>query len=231
MENIELLQQITLFKSSSESEIQSVIRYMEEVSYRENREIYRENEVACFIYVVLEGEVELTILLEEGKNETICGLGKNEIFGTGEIFFDNYYCSASTRSACRLLRVSRKDFFEKFIIIPSINKTVMDDFASMVKFALTKKQWNTSKNRLLLFFITRSKTKGHVIENGYFLVNDLTHDQIARILNLSREHVSRMMKELQNEGCLGVTKEYIYVYPEKIDPVLLDKDVVEFRKF
>ncbi|HOV15737.1 MAG TPA: cyclic nucleotide-binding domain-containing protein, partial [Spirochaetota bacterium] len=81
--DITTLKQNILFKNCSLDDLKFFNKYLEPVFYRKDSIIYEENSQVKYVYLIINGKIELNLSLDFEKTHTICHLSKNNIFGIG----------------------------------------------------------------------------------------------------------------------------------------------------
>ena len=110
-----LFREMDLFKSLTDAEIQTIINAHENGTqdYASRQVVYKENHPGTYMYVVLDGFVELFVKGELGGNRDACVAKKNE----GEYFGEsvvmalkpvNYTATAITAVPCTLFKIHKK---------------------------------------------------------------------------------------------------------------------------
>lgn len=68
-----------------------------------------------------------------------------------------------------------------------------------------------ARSRLLYFFYTLLQNNGDIQENGMTLTNYLTHEDIARLTGTSRQTVTTLISQFEDEGFLEVDRKKIKI--------------------
>jgi len=106
VEKVILLQNVDLFAEVDSEHLALLAVIAEEVSYLAGDLIYREDDAADAMYLVLSGSVVLT---QAGRE--IATVEKVEAIGTWALFdAEVRVVTATARENCRLLRIDREDF-------------------------------------------------------------------------------------------------------------------------
>lgn len=231
MITFDFFNKVFLFEKCTPLQFGTLSRFFIRKSFFKNRPVYVEGDSAEGIYIIKSGEVELNLDVNEDKTTTICNLREADYFGIGEIFFDAYYLNAVCTENSELYFIDKSIFFEKFLPIPEINKKVLTDFARIVRIASTQDNRNTSTNSILLFLISLCKRNGQLIEGNYCANLHYTHEEIAHILNITREHVSRVFLKLKKENIIRIEDGMIIIEKEKSETVIKGMEMLDHMKF
>lgn len=190
-----------VFDACSPAELDKLAPYFHELTVETGRPVYSDGDEAKAIYFIVEGIIEISKYCgEDDKVYHICLLQAHDIFGIGEMFFDAYYVDAVARTKTRLLSMKKEDFLNRFLTLPGLNRFVLDTFAHIIKQRTLMLDWQSSRRKFdyFLYFLCSEygSVKGGRIEIG----RKITHETIASTLNLSREHVTRMLGLLAKDG-------------------------------
>ncbi|MBU0985502.1 MAG: cyclic nucleotide-binding domain-containing protein [candidate division Zixibacteria bacterium] len=108
IERVILLQNVDVFEQVSTEQLAYLAAIAREVEFLEGDTIYRENERAVAMYLVLEGSVRL-----HQNNLDITIARARDAFGTWSLFDDRpTVVTATALEHTRLLRVDREDFID-----------------------------------------------------------------------------------------------------------------------
>jgi len=199
MVDINILKNIRYLSSCSMEEIHEVSRISESIMYKDNREIYNEGDQTEYLYLIIEGSIDMYIEIENDKVMHVSNLTDGDMFGAGELFYDTYYLSTITTSKSTLARIKKRDFFTKLLALPGINRLIMTDFANIIKLAVVHNKYFYGINRILLY-LHHCCQEIKPVDDKCTLDKSITIEKIASSLNLTREHVSRMISELKKRS-------------------------------
>lgn len=174
------------------------------------------NQRCSGVILILSGIIRIYKLSEEGKEITLYRIGRGEtcvltvacILGTGDIDFP---VAASTEQVSEVIYIPVELFKKCFYEIPAIQKffftSMSAKFYSLLGL-LENVTFKRTSNRLTDFLIT--KTAG----GAYPLY--ATHENIAAELGTVREVISRLLKEMEREGKLNLSRGKIVLNQKKI---------------
>lgn len=202
------LQRINLFKtlSSEDIEIFGKLSYMINVKKREL--IYLPGEVANTVYILKNGFVKISKLLQNGKEIILAILSTGEIFG--EMVLTNEQVRDTQAEAMEetLLCVIKKD---DFLNILQKNPKFSFTITKLISFRL--KQIETKLENLLFkdvptrlagILIQLSKEYGIITSNGTKFKVHFTHQDLANLIGSTRETVSFFLSEWKQDGIINM---------------------------
>ncbi len=214
-EAIESLQSIPLFSKVGDSDLEALASRLIERRYPKQSTIVEEGLAGDYMYVIREGRVKVVKSSDDGREKIMDFLEEGSFFGEMSLL-DQQPRSASveTLEPVRLLALSRADFLDVLRRSPDLALSVIqvlthrlretDEQASSMSFQRVKE-----RTRSLFERIARDPASD---ESGR-MTPTLTHQQIADMIGTSRETVTRVIKQLKDEGWLAQSGKR-YIIPE-----------------
>jgi CRP/FNR family transcriptional regulator/CRP/FNR family cyclic AMP-dependent transcriptional regulator len=202
-EAVETLRAIPLFASVSEDDLQQVASHLIERRFPRNTTIVEEGLAGDYMYVIREGRVKVTKLSEDGREKILEFLDAGSFFGEMALL-DRAprIASVKTLKPVRLLALSRSDFLNLLRKSPDLALSVIQELCKRLRTV-------DDQASALSFQRVKDRTKGLLErlardphEEGGRVTPGLTHQQMADMIGTSRETVTRVVKELKQEGWL-----------------------------
>lgn len=202
-EAVETLRAIPLFASVSDEDLQQVASHLIERRFPRNTTIVEEGLAGDYMYVIREGRVKVTKLSEDGREKILEFLDAGSFFGEMALL-DRAprIASVKTLKPVRLLALSRSDFLNLLRKSPDLTLSVIQELCKRLRTV-------DDQASALSFQRVKDRTKGLLErlardphEEGGRVTPPLTHQQMADMIGTSRETVTRVLKELKQEGWL-----------------------------
>jgi CRP-like cAMP-binding protein len=202
-EALESLRAIPLFSSVSDEDLESIASLLIERRFPVGKTIVEEGLPGDYMYVIREGRVKVTKLSGDGREKILELLESGEFFGEMSLL-DRAPRSASVKTLAetRVLALARNDFLSVLRRSPDLAMAVVqeltrrlrqvDEQASSLSFQSVEE-----RTRGLLQRMAREEMEGPLRRTPA-----LTHQQIADMIGTSRETVTRVVKELKEQGWL-----------------------------
>ena len=183
-------------------------KYIELKQYNKNEIIFSEGLVCNYIGVVLEGQLVISTITVNDKEEVIniinknCVFGNNLIFSSSPIFLGNIISQTNSRIAfisrnnLKLIFKDNKEFLYKYMELLSDQ-------------ILIEKQRNkllvhkNIRDRLLYYFNNEQKKKGQI------RIKSIA--ELARILSLPRPSVSREIYKMVDDNIIVYNNKNIII--------------------
>ena len=223
------LRTLFLFSDCSPAQAESLAPHVEVISYRRHQSIHQEGQPAPSIHIVWKGEVGLEKKRGPTEEPIRLSIVKNgECFGIGEFMLPAYITTATALADCELLKISSGNFRRFFLSVESIREKVLLDLSRIAKFLLFAVVAGTGVQ--MLAFYLRKQCLEHAVEaDGKFRIQrKILQPEIASLLNMSREHVTRLFARLQEQGAVDFNRGYPIVDKRWLQSVVTDTDLADF---
>jgi CRP-like cAMP-binding protein len=204
-ERIEALRAIPLFQTLEDRDLREIADLLIDRKFPKNATIFEEGVGGDYMYVIQEGQVKVTKMSEDGREKILEILGPGDFFGEMALL-DREPRSASIKTTlrCVLLALSRKDFVDLLRRNPDIAMELIRVLSRRLREA-------DEQIRGLLFERVEGRTR-RVLRRlacdpvpgqpGLRATPTLTHQQLADLVGTSRETITRVLKDLRDEGWL-----------------------------
>ena len=223
---------IQFFADCSAAEIRELAALCRRASYRPGQSIHEENAPVQKVYAVLSGEVLLYRSSGGSRASRLAVVKAGELFGIGEAMLPTYYTGASALSACLLLEIGRDDFVRRFLAVPAVRERVVRELSRIARFLICKVTGGGGRRDLALYLRTQAEECGQDAGRGIRLKNKQRQPEIASLLQLSREHVTRLFAKLKAEGVVDFNRGFPVIDRAWLDREASDKDLaasVQYR--
>jgi CRP-like cAMP-binding protein len=214
MTAVETLRTIPLFAHCRDSELEQLSHAFTARDYPKNSVILSAHDPGDTFYVLLNGQVKVMIVAEDGREVILTLMRNGDFFGEASLFKkDSHGASVVTMQDSRLLVLRRDDLYRFLIGMPGVAlgslcarvQAARETIGGLVLLDVTGRV-----SRLLLQLAE---------EAGSDRITDApTHQIIAQVVGSSRETVSRTIGEL-------VSREWIATSRTGI--TLRDRDALE----
>jgi len=201
-------------------------------SYHRYQSIYREGTPSRRVYLVQKGEIVLH------KEET--GTGRivrlyvalrGDIFGIGEMMLRTYYTSATAIAPSVLIEIEKEIFVRQFLAIAAVRDQILLDFSKIVRFHIDRMVEHSGLHELALYLWHLSRVNARVDGGKIYIQTKVRQPEAAAVLNLSREHVTRLFRKLRLQGVVRFNKGFPVVDAKWLNAIVRDKDLAESIRY
>lgn len=205
---LEILSQCALFKDVSPQELTSLLPCLKPIkqTYTENTLIFNQGSVIRYIYLILEGQVELTKENLAGQKNIVALLSPKRLFGEGVV------CTSHRLSPVSALALTDTQLllipYER--IISSCERSCSFHHRmvyNMMRLLADKNYYLNTKMDLLLLKGMREKLATYLLSEATqhqstSLTLSLNRNQLAEYLNVSRPSMCRELALMKQEGLI-----------------------------
>ncbi len=203
---IDLLRGVYIFSEVSEKHLEEILSHCKEKNVNKHEVIVSENEKGDSMYLILDGEVKVSLVAEDGKEIILSTLRKGDFFGEMSLL-DGEPRSANViaLTSSDLLELSRNDFLSEILSNKHIAGAVLKVLSRRLREANERILGLMSKDvfdRLAEYFQKEARIKGRELIDGSVVFERLPQSDIASIVGSSRETVTRAIKEMVDRGMI-----------------------------
>ncbi len=204
-ERVEALRSIPLFRGLEEDALSDIADLLIDRSYPSRSVVFEEGVPGDYMYIIKEGQVKISKLSDDGREKILEILGPGDFVGEMALL-DGGPRSASVKSTepCVLLALSRHDFMSLLRENSEISLELIRE--------LTRRLRETDEQvRGLLFERVEGRTRRLLRRLACEPVDGqperratqpTTHQLLADQVGTSRETITRVLKQLREEGWL-----------------------------
>jgi CRP-like cAMP-binding protein len=201
---LEALRAIPLFSGCADGDLAQIASHLIERRYPRHTSIVEEGLPGDYMYIIQEGRVKITKLSDDGREKILEFLEQGAFVGEMALL-ERAPRSASVKALTpvRVLALSRSDFLGLLRKSPDLALAVIAELCHRLRAV-------NDQASALSFQRVKDRTKGLLArlavepraEGARRVTPALTHQQIADMIGTSRETVTRVVKELKQDGWL-----------------------------
>ena len=201
----EALRAIPLFRDLGEKDLADIAGLLIDRKFPRDAVIYEDGSMGDYMYIISEGQVKITKMSEDGREKILEILGPGNFHGEMALL-DRAPRSASAKTItpCVLLALSRADFLgllkqnhEVTLELIRVLARRLRETDEQIKGLLFERV--EGRTRRLLARLAKEPVPGR---EDKIATSPITHQQLADLVGTSRETITRVVKELKDEGWL-----------------------------
>ncbi|MCD9024081.1 Crp/Fnr family transcriptional regulator [Cohnella silvisoli] len=222
------LTSISFFGDFSMTDIQQASLYMSERTFNRNSFVFMEGEVGDELYIVLSGTVEIN-RFENGRKSVLTTLKEGDFFGEMSLFDDREVRSANAEvlDTAVLAAIERRKLQCLLETNPGVTYKLLTVLIKRLRRANDRIHDITFLNvraRIYKQLLRLAEEYGIKLNQTIMINLRLTHQQIADMVGCTREMVSKVLNELQEEHVIMINKKRIIVKNQ----IMLSDKVISF---
>jgi CRP-like cAMP-binding protein len=200
------------------------------VNLPKHAKLLEEGKMPEGIFVLLQGSIKLFVALKGGKMLILRFVQSEEVFGlSATISSKPAEYTAETLSPTRFLYVPREDFLALLEEHPEICISVVEVLSHQLREAVNIIHYSAGSQpaveklaHLLELWMAES---GQKTERGAEFNLPLTREEIGQMIGVSRETVSRLFTEFQEQGILELEGSRVRILEgQNLEDLLASKD-------
>ena len=223
---LSLLKNVYIFSEIPENHLEEILSHCRELAVSKGEVIVSENEKGDSMFLILDGEVKVSLISEEGKEIILSTLRKGDFFGEMSLL-DGEPRSANVVALtdANLLELSREDFLNEIVSNKFIAGAILKVLSKRLREANNRILGLMSKDvfdRLAEYFQKEAEIKGRELIDGSIVFERLPQSEIAAIVGSSRETVTRAIKEMVERGMI-ITSGKQVILKKKFRQLLIER--------
>lgn len=215
MNDLDYLKKVPIFAELSEEELEMVAKMVKTRKYRKNMFIFTEGEPGEAVYFVKTGKVKISKMVEDGREHVIHIMQQGDIFGEVVLFNGGNYPATSEVIEDAEIGVLRNEDLENLM------RQNVDIAIDMLKIMSRRLQSASSQIRDLALKDALSRTAGLLLklseafgtetEEGVVINLSLSRQELANMVGLTRETVTRVLSDLKRTKVIQTDKNQITI--------------------
>ncbi len=215
------LQRVPLFGTLSEQQIAELARVARRYTYAKEDAIFYQGDPGDTFYVILSGQVKVSVTSLDGQEAILVMLDAGESFGEFALLDDQPRSATIETTQRTEVLALRKDDFRRLL-------RQMPDIAIGLLRVLTKRLRDTDQlvqdaafldvgDRLAKKLLTLMVTHGRPSDRGIELNLHLTQQELASMIGATRESVNKQLGTFRDRGIVAVDRQRITIlHPEQL---------------
>jgi CRP/FNR family transcriptional regulator, cyclic AMP receptor protein len=176
-------------------------------SYPAGAVLFVEGQAPRGVYMLCKGRVKLTMASIEGKTVIVRIAEAGELLGVhSSISNQPFELTAETLEPCQVNFVRREDFSKLMHDNRDLCMSVVAQMGNYYHGACQQIRYlglTHSATEKLARFLLKAAANGQETKQGIRFSLNLTHEEIAQVVNVSRETVTRALTELRNKDLIS----------------------------
>ncbi len=213
----ELFKRVSIFANVDDAALDRLGDLAISKDYAKNTQVCGQDEPGDSMFIIASGRVRVVLYGENGKEITLTYFSQGEFFGEMSLL-DEQPRSANviTTEDSTLLVLKRDSFLLHLTESPATGINVMVELSRRLRKAdaiIGNLALLDVYGRVARLLLELSETDGEPVEGGTLIRRRPTQQDIASMVNSSRETVSRVLGELQRRGLLLMDGKQVVLRP------------------
>lgn len=177
-------------------------------SHAANVVLFTQSEPVNSLFVILEGEVRLSINSRGGRRLSLRIATKGDIIGLSSVLSGTPYdVTADTLYPSKIARIERREFLSFLARHPDASLSATEELGRQITIACSQLHTlglSCSVHEKLARLLLEWSDRGQALGSGSRLRFSLTHEEIGEFIGTSRETVTRTLSQFKNRNLVAV---------------------------
>lgn len=187
-------------------------------SYQHGALVCNQQEPGDALFIIAHGSVRVVLYGESGKEITLAVLQTGDFFGEMSLL-DGQPRSASvvTTEPSLLVVLKRDDFRQHLLENPATALAVLEELSQRLRRAdkiIGSLAMMDVYGRVARMLVEMGEREGQQVEGGVLIKRRPTQQEIASMVNTSRETVSRVLNDFRRRGLLVLEGRRVLLRPQ-----------------
>lgn len=216
-----IVKEIPFFSLLTERELELIDQIATEKDFKKGEYIFFESDPGEKFYIIKNGQVKLTKMIKNGDEQILNIFSDHDIIAEIVAFDKGSYPASAVTMAKTKTIVFEQDELENLILKhPSIGIKLLREMSNRLRRAQENVRdlaLKDSAARVAGLIIFLAEKYGKKKNNNIVLDISLTQQELASMIGSSRETVSRVLGQFENEGLIKTSRKKIKIFKtEKI---------------
>ena len=193
--------------------------------------LFAEGQQADGIYLLRSGRVKISISSAVGKKTILRVQQANSLLGVNSVLKDVAYdVTVETLERCRIDFVSRSNFLKLLdtsqVVRVGVAHALSNELSDLVEHMRSLHLSQSASERLVRLLLKWCDEQGELGSGRVRLNPRLTHEEIAQIICVTRETVTRLFAELRRKQIVSFAENAIFVRdPNRLESLVRDPEI------
>ena len=213
MDHIDLIRSYPLFQDLGDDVLEFLAAKAHRQTFREGETIFYQGDPGSTCHLIVEGNVRVVVIGEDGRELAMRILGPGEIIGEMALFEDRPR-SASVEALARTqtLELHQEALLRCLRHSPTLALRLLGALSSRLRYATEEAEGLASltvSERLLRRLWKLAEWSGVPVEEGVRLALPMTQQELAALVGTSRESVNRALVQLRSQDRVRIDRGWI----------------------
>ncbi|AGX44758.1 Crp/Fnr family transcriptional regulator [Clostridium saccharobutylicum] len=211
---------VPIFENLNNEELLEIVKNINHKEYSKSDVIFTEGNISNTLYFINEGRIKLYKYTKDGKEQILHILSEGEFFGELELIKPSKYrFNAKSIVDAKICTLSKDEMKSIIMRDPEIGIKVLEAIGerlSKIESLVQNLATNDVDSRMAYLLIDLMEKYGENIENSISVKLQLSREDMANYIGVTRETISRKLKKFEDEKLIKIvgTKNIIILDEE-----------------
>ncbi len=212
------LQGVALFEGFSPKEYDELTTICRERTFPKGQTILYGDDPGTTLFIIAKGSVKIVINAEDGREHILGLLGEKDFFGEMSLLDgEPRSASAVARDAATMLSISRDDFQAVLRKNVDISLKILTTICQRLRHTdrhLEALAFLSAPGRVARVLLDLGRDQGEPSDKGLIIRTRMTRQELASIAGTTRETLTRVLMEFQDDGLIDIDKDTLILLKE-----------------
>lgn len=211
---------VPIFENLNNEELLEIVKNINHKEYSKGDVIFTEGNISNTLYFINEGRIKLYKYTKDGKEQILHILSEGEFFGELELIKPSKYrFNAKSIVDAKICTLSKDEMKSIIMREPEIGIKVLEAIGerlSKIESLVQNLATNDVDSRMAYLLMDLMEKYGENIENSISVKLQLSREDMANYIGVTRETISRKLKKFEDEKLIKIvgTKNIIILDEE-----------------
>ncbi|MCP4181606.1 MAG: Crp/Fnr family transcriptional regulator, partial [bacterium] len=206
-----------------DQDIIQLLSYSHIKAYSKGSYVFMEGDEIDSMYIVVSGKIEINMNNHKFSEKIFSLIGPGQLLGLSEVF--NCHGIHTTNALCEkdsTLAVISKDQFRSIIMtLPSLSFSICIIMGNMIGELRHEVSLSSAEVKIMTYLKNQMSNYAVMKDGILHIPRQITYDKLAKMLNIARETISRIFKNLKDRKIIEIDKEFYKILDkDKIDNIV-----------
>lgn len=217
---ISFLKEVPLFSHLDDEDFQQLTNICTEKKFEKAQTIFYEEDMGTGFYIIISGQVKIVMLSTDGREHILGLLRERDFFGEMSILDgETRSATAIALSDVKTVTITREDFTKLLRNNPDMSIKIMFVLCKRLRRAdrhVESLAFLSAPGRVARTILELAEEQGIKENDTIIILHKMTRQEFANIAGTSRETLTRVLMEFQDEGILDISKNQIILVNKKL---------------
>jgi len=209
-----LLARTPLFQGLSATELADIAAGTREVTINRNETLFNRGDPSDGFYLLIYGQIKLSFISPQGGEKVVELIGIGQTFGEAVMFMDKPYpVTAVALADCQLIHIDKRVLFQELDHDPQLARKMLAGMSMKLHKMLADVEsysLQSARERVIGFLL--QEIPDDAPENAPIEITlPTSKGTIASRLNITQEHFSRILHDLEHRGLIAIAGREIRI--------------------
>ncbi|OOM16103.1 Crp/Fnr family transcriptional regulator [Clostridium saccharobutylicum] len=211
---------VPIFENLNNEELLEIVKNINHKEYSKGDVIFTEGNISNTLYFINQGRIKLYKYTKDGKEQILHILSEGEFFGELELIKPSKYrFNAKSIVDAKICTLSKDEMKSIIMRNPEIGIKVLEAIGerlSKIESLVQNLATNDVDSRMAYLLMDLMEKYGENIENSISVKLQLSREDMANYIGVTRETISRKLKKFEDEKLIKIvgTKNIIILDEE-----------------